>query len=308
MTSPHSQADAQHAARAQAGDMLRAAREAAGKSASELATQLKVSSDKILALEAGDWERLPDMAFARGLLRAASKALKADTESIMQVLPPLLHAKTIPTRPTAASSGRPMPAASGGAPHGTRKLWWLAVAGLVIAALLVFFLPHAEDLGKWLPRAMPAKPASAVIARSNASLVPTPATASSTATMPGGEASAIVSTSSTAAVPDSSAGLAQARRSAAASSNPVAATAGAALSIQAVAESWIEVTNGQGTVLFSGLVPAAGQQRVTLSQHDFPLRLVVGNAAQTQVTLDGRPVDLASKTNNNVARLTIPQP
>ncbi|MHB1689824.1 MAG: RodZ domain-containing protein [Thiomonas sp.] len=34
----------------------------------------------------------------------------------------------------------------------------------------------------------------------------------------------------------------------------------------------------------------------------------MGNAAQTQVSLDGKPVDLTSKTNNNVARLTIPKP
>lgn|GEM_PF-4811389 len=287
--------------------MLRAAREAAGKSASELATQLKVSSDKILALEAGDWERLPDAAFARGLLRAASKALKADTEAIMQVLP---HAKTIATRPTATSSGKPLPAAPAGGGHGARKLWWLAVAGLVIAALLVFFLPHAEDLAKWLPQAMPAKPASAVLAPASSSPVLPPAAASSMARMPSANPLATASASAAAApaAPDSSAGSRQFPQPAAASSSPVAAAAGPALSIQAAAESWIQVTSSQGTVLFSGLVAAAGQQSIAPSQQDFPLQLVVGNAAQTQVSLDGKPVDLTSKTNNNVARLTIPKP
>ncbi|SCC94627.1 conserved hypothetical protein [Thiomonas sp. X19] len=310
MTSSNSQADAQRAARAQAGGMLRAAREAAGKSASELATQLKVSSDKILALEAGDWERLPDTAFARGLLRAASKALKADTEAIMQVLPPLPHAKTIPTRPTATSSGKPVPAAPAGGGHGARKLWWLAVAGLVIAALLVFFLPHAEDLAKWLPQTMPAKPASAVLAQASSSPVLPSATPSIMAKMPSANPLAIASASAAAApaATDSGAGSRQFPQPAAASSSPVAAAAGPALSIQAAAESWVQVTSSQGTVLFSGLVAAAGQQSIALSQQDFPLQLVVGNAAQTQVSLDGKPVDLTPRTNNNVARLTIPKP
>ncbi len=306
MTTPLSQADAQRAARAQAGGMLRAARESAGKSASELATQLKVTSDKILALEAGDWEHLPDTAFARGLLRAASKALKADTDAIMQVLPPLPHTQTISTRSTATSSGRALPAASAGASHGARKLWWLAVVGIVMAALLVFFLPHAEDLAKWLPQATTAQPGSAVLAQANSSSVSTSAKTPSANSLPLAKASASAS-----AIPvstDSSAGSPSVPQPVAASSGPVATVTAMTLSIQAAAESWVQVTSSQGIVLFSGLVPAAGQQKITLSPHVFPLQLVVGNAAQTAVSLGGRPVDLATKANNNVSRLTIPKP
>jgi cytoskeleton protein RodZ len=37
-----------------------------------------------------------------------------------------------------------------------------------------------------------------------------------------------------------------------------------------------------------------------------PLRLIIGNAAATQLFFRGNPVDLAASTRDNVARLQLP--
>ena len=308
MTSSNAQIEALHAARAQAGAMLRTAREAAGKSASELATQLKVSTDKILAVEAGDWEHLPDLSFARGLLRAASKALKADTNAIMQLLPPA-HATPVYPDLTAAVPGRPLPAARVVSAQGSRNVWWLAVAGIVLAALLVFFLPHAEDWSKWLPDVSATKPATTAAVQA----VSSSGISTSLATVPASQAQAVAGAAAQA--PQLSASAAKSEPSVQAVAAPgmpaslaSAPVTAATLSIAAAGASWVRVTGAQGRTLFSAIIPAAGEQTLALSAQDLPLQLVVGNASQTQVSFGGQVVDLTPSTNNNVARLTLPRP
>lgn len=294
--------------------MLRTAREAVGKSASELATQLKVSPDKILALESGAWEQLPDLAFARGLLRAASKALKADTDAIMQVLPPAYGAPAYQDL-TSAIPGRPLPASRTASAIGSRQVWWIAVAGILVAALLVFFLPHAEDWSKWLPdrssdTAKP--PMAATVQTAPPSGMPT-----SLATASAGQPPVVAAVAAQAPQSSSSASnlAAKAQTSSQAivppgtpASSASAPAAQDTLRIQALGASWVRATSAQGRILFSGIVPAAGEQTFALSAQDLPLQLVVGNASQTQVSFGGKAVDLTPSTNNNVARLSLPKP
>ena len=93
-------------AQQRAGAALRAAREAAGRGSAELATQLKVARDKIDALEAGDWAPLHNASYARALLRAAAKALHADADAIVGLLPPMSGAlpAAVTMLPSAAAS------------------------------------------------------------------------------------------------------------------------------------------------------------------------------------------------------------
>ena len=297
---PESAADDPRAARAKAGAMLRAAREAAGKGASELATQLKVSSDKIQALETGEWERLPDPAFARALLRAAAKALKADAEAIMRVLPPIL---TSPAQASleAAPVRKPVPMGRQGPGSGGYRKWWWVVGAIVIAALLIFFLPNRDDLALWFSRSVSSEQASTARGKEPVA-APTPTLAESVAGSSGGQtqpASAMAMASAPAVA--TSAPAAQA-------SGPETAVSASVLKLLTTAESWIQVSSRQGKSLFSGTVVAGAGQEIRLSGQDFPVQLVVGNAAHTQVTLDGTPVALTTTPNNNVARLTLPKP
>ena len=67
-------------------------------------------------------------------------------------------------------------------------------------------------------------------------------------------------------------------------------------------ESWVEVRDGQGRIIFSRLNPAGTAEAVSGLP---PLRLVVGNASGVRLLYNDRPVDLAPHTQVDIARLTL---
>ncbi|MEO7149156.1 MAG: DUF4115 domain-containing protein, partial [Rhodanobacteraceae bacterium] len=85
----------------------------------------------------------------------------------------------------------------------------------------------------------------------------------------------------------------------------LAATAGAqdhVLEVRATGDSWIEVADGNGRKLDSGIV-RAGEQR---SYHSaVPLDITVGNADSVQVSRDGKPMSLKPWQHANVARFRV---
>jgi cytoskeleton protein RodZ len=67
-------------------------------------------------------------------------------------------------------------------------------------------------------------------------------------------------------------------------------------------ESWVEVKDGTGAVIFSRLNPAGGEQVVN---GEPPLDLVIGNARSVRLTFRNKPVDLAPHTRVDVARVRL---
>jgi cytoskeleton protein RodZ len=67
-------------------------------------------------------------------------------------------------------------------------------------------------------------------------------------------------------------------------------------------ESWIEVKDGEGTVLVSALHRAGATQSI---EGRPPFTLVVGNAAGVKLRYNDADVDLARHARNDVARLTL---
>lgn len=282
------------AARRRAGLALRAAREAAGRELPQLAAQLKVAPAKLQALEEGDWTRLPDATFARALLRGACKALRIDPQPLLDLLPPSLAAAAPNAATTAQAEAatravedipaRPLP--RGGAASGRHHGWWWLAVLILIAAAVVYFWP-AGGLSRLGSGENKTQPASHPVAP------PASATAPQAASRP---------VASAPSAPTSSAAAAASAPAKAASS----VAGGGTLSIQTSAQSWVQVTAQGGKVLFSQLVQPGPAQTVTLPAGSAPLSVVVGNAPQTTLTLNGQPVDLAPATRGNVARLTLP--
>jgi cytoskeleton protein RodZ len=67
--------------------------------------------------------------------------------------------------------------------------------------------------------------------------------------------------------------------------------------------SWIEVTQADGSIVYSGLNEAGTERRVVGQP---PLKLVVGNASTVTLESHGKPVELAPHIrSNDLARLTI---
>ena len=67
-------------------------------------------------------------------------------------------------------------------------------------------------------------------------------------------------------------------------------------------ESWVEIKDGTGAVIFSRLNPAGAEQVVTGAA---PLDVVIGNARSVRLTYRNKPVDLAPHTRVDVARVRL---
>lgn len=70
-----------------AGELLREARERLGLSVMDVASQIKFAPRQIEALEADDYEHLPEAAFVRGFVRSYAKVLHLDAQPLLAALP-----------------------------------------------------------------------------------------------------------------------------------------------------------------------------------------------------------------------------
>lgn len=70
-----------------AGSLLAAARQQKNWSVEQVAEQLKLSTKQIRALEANQFDALPQMVIVRGFIRAYAKLLKIDADTIVAFLP-----------------------------------------------------------------------------------------------------------------------------------------------------------------------------------------------------------------------------
>lgn len=106
-------------------------------------------------------------------------------------------------------------------------------------------------------------------------------------------------------VPAQTAGqtTAQAPATAAPTSPSAQAPAGAnLLRVRATGETWVEVVDGQGQTLLSRLLRNGEQVDLNGTA---PLKLRVGNVSGTELVFRGKPVDLAGRARDNVARLEL---
>lgn len=270
--------------------LLRAARESAGLHIAALAAALKVPVRKLEALEAGRYNELPDLTFARALASSACRHLKIDPAPILEqipqgVAPELGHSRHAINAPFKPASD-PAPA---------NPLSWLsrpallAAIVLLLGALVIVFLPRAQD-----PQAAdaggetvvtPVEPVAAeepgVAAETVESSAASPAGVALTVPVPE-------------AVPAASAPLSPAPR--------VPVAAGSLLTIAATGDSWIEVTNGAGSVVVQRMLKAG--DAVDFSSAP-PYTVVLGRAESAQVTVRGRPFDVNAIARNNVARFEV---
>src|SRR5437868_2908557 len=65
------------------GSSLGKARQAQGLSLEDIGARLKVTVRKLAAIEAGDLQALPDLTFAKGLMRAYARVLHADIDELL---------------------------------------------------------------------------------------------------------------------------------------------------------------------------------------------------------------------------------
>ncbi|MCI1192005.1 DUF4115 domain-containing protein [Calidifontimicrobium sp. SYSU G02091] len=279
-----------------AGALLRAARERQGLHIAVLATTIKVAPRKLEALEADRYDELPDPAFARALAQTVCRALKIDAAPVLALLPRpngAARLEQVASGLNAPFRDRPGRDDGGELMLVNRPIFW-APAIVLLAAAVVYLLPQnlfgptvreaAETVRVEPPPAVePVAPAAqpALPAEPAASEAPAPAPAEPVSAAPLPHAAPAPSP---------------------AAATPPAAAAPDTLLLRASEASWVEVRDRDGNVLLSRTLQAGEAVGVNGA---LPLRATIGNVTGTTVTFRGQAVDLAPRTRDNVARISL---
>lgn len=270
------------------GAILSAAREQHQWSVDDVSAQLRLSPRQVMALESNDFSALPEASITRGFMRNYARLLEIDAE-------PLLAAYRSHTAPESYAIS--IPSANILISTSNRRPWKMYVIASLAVLLLVgcwilyvdylpklrqqpfssIFSPAAEQTTS-TPAPLPAAPQQAVIAL--------PQDTNSMAPQESAPAAAAE------AVPETSEGTQVA------TAEPVTPTLKLAFS----ADSWVSVSDASNTELLNTIMTAGTEQTL---QGQPPFKIVIGNAAGSQLTYNGEPVDLEPHTRLNVARITL---
>ncbi|MBO9651775.1 MAG: helix-turn-helix domain-containing protein [Variovorax sp.] len=274
-----------------AGDMLREAREAHGLHIDVVAAALKVSTQKLAALEADDIEALPDPVFARALAASVCRALRIDPAPVLAKLPGAQRPALAEADRTMSKSLRSASPRSGGASALPSRPLVIVVILLLIGAAVLFWLPQSlfdrvsDSISHLMERG-----ASSEQTASSKSEGPTPGTVT-------GAVSPVVP----AEPPPPPA-------------EPVAVEPAPEVAVPATPsndlivfiardDTWISVTEPGGKQLLHRTVKAGETVGLTGT---LPLAVIVGRASGVQVQVRGKPFDLAPLARSGgVARFEV---
>ncbi len=136
------------------GARLTQLREAKNWSLDDVSARLKVSPQKLRALESGDLSLFPDRNFAAGIVRSYAKIMGADptpfTAALRHVNGPVEQNLSLP-----ASSGAGLPRGRvsvplGGSPR--RRSWLWGVAAVIVAVIALAMWHTGGDSAAWFAR------------------------------------------------------------------------------------------------------------------------------------------------------------
>lgn len=276
--------------------LLRQARESAGLHIAALAAALKVPVKKLEALEAGRYDELPDMVFARALASSACRHLKVDPAPVLEQIPagvkPVLG-------DTGMAINTPFKAAAGGAP--ANPAGWLSrpavlvALALMLGALVLVFLPDMArtpllSASDPLPQSEPANAAAGDVA----SLAPVLTSTADNAS-PAESPQTTLGLTPTAVVAD---GL----TSTAVVVAEDTSDASKLLIIRATGDSWVEVINGTGVVVIQRMLKQGDLVDFSAAP---PYSVVVGRVDNAEVLVRGSVFDTAPFARNGVARFQV---
>ncbi len=270
-----------------AGHMLRRMREAAGVDPAVLASAMKVSLQKIEALENDQLDQLPDLTFARGLAAAICRAFGVDPAPVLERMPVSSPGLRQPqggvNQPFRRSGDGPAPML---ASSFSRPLM-IAVIGLLLAAAALWLLPTLPiQLGSSEPAT--ATPGEEIV---ESTAVPEPV-----ATPPAPPPPVVVEPAEPPAPPAAAEPAASAEAAAAAPAAPDL------LSFAASGETWITVRDASGKTLINR---ALAKDEVVALNAEPPLAVTIGRKDAVSVKVRGEPFDLKAVGRSNVARFRV---
>lgn len=279
------------------GAALAAARQAQSLSVADAARQLKLSVSQIEALEAGDFEKLPGTIFVRGFIRNYARLLKLDADALLRSVDLVLPSP--PAREEAPPSRDiPFPAAK---PR--RGPWYALALVLLLGGLAAYEFFWNE------PESTVSKTVTPPVAAVQNIELPAPVE------VPGSDpakATEVPVVAPAASAPSAAAGTNTADKAVADAPSAAQAVAAEAsrrpqpgerpLRLVFKQESWVEIRDRSGKIVFSQLNPAGSEKRIYGTP---PMSVVIGNAHGVQLTYNDQPVDLALHIKVDVARFTL---
>ena len=264
--------------------LLAQARQAAGLPLDALSLALKVPVKRLESLEAGRYEELPDMTFARALAMSVCRYLQIDPQVVLERMP---SAQTARLGGPGAMDGDAMYSTGEGlalSPVSVlRRPPFLVAVALVLAAALLYSLPEASD-----PPPVDTAPVSsptsepAPVASTEAPAEPLPVTQASVEPV--------------AAQPEPAPAPVEPAAA------PVAPNRSVVLRVSAQDETWLQVIRPDGTVLMGRLLQAGDVVDMGSAP---PYTVVLGRASAAQVFVRGQAISLAPHTRGDVARYEV---
>ncbi len=321
------QTDAVAVTRSNPGVTLCKARESRGLSLSEVATQLNLSVSALSCLEVGAFDRLPGHTFARGYIRAYAKLLDLDPNRLVLEFDQIsgtdasgsaVHSIGHVDVRTKLSNGflRLVSFAILAVLLVMAALWWQEQTERRTLPADTLSLEHVEVEGadgttQIHPLDEPED--QAVELAGNALVLPLTPAMEAAPVAETAETAPVVAPEVVAPGSEPAAPVVQAPAvlptveptpTQDVAAQPGLATGEGLISISFSAPCWVQLTDGNGKVLVSALKRAGETVALTGKQ---PLELRLGFAKAAQVTFNGQPIDLASFTSGETARLKLGQ-
>lgn len=266
------------------GTRLREARERMGMSIADVAGQIKFAPRQIEALESGNLEHLPELAFVRGFVRSYAKILKLDAQ---ELLASLSSAQAVTGDLTPISVNVPYPDANFA--H-RQNLIWLGVA--LIAVLVVVFVMRSTTDSEDQEFASQVEtpvllPEEALVTAGadgvNQELVTQPEAVAAKTTVP--KVPPIAKPTKPAA--------SLAPKPEVATTQPDVVRQLGSVRVEFIEESWLEVKDADENILTSQIYPAGSEAKI---EGNLPLSVLVGHAPSVRLYYKDQQVDLASRT------------
>lgn len=276
------------------GAALRAAREAQGLTAQEIANRIKFSLRQIEALEQDDVEHLPQGTFLRGFIRSYARVVHLDPE-------PLLNAtRTIAEHhfeiADVQDGGEALPVAT----HSERKSRYLLIGALLVVIALVLFLydpfpagiPDLVQEQSAVPVISPTKVASDAVAE--AKNVDASKVAATPIELAAGDTPVA---ESALAKPDSE--TVPVRREI-----PLEQLRKRPIHIVFLDEAWVEIKDANQKVLISRVADAGMEKWIGGAGRE-PYQVTIGKAGAVRLYYKGNEVSLSRFKPDGVARLVL---
>jgi cytoskeleton protein RodZ len=280
---------------------LRQAREATGLHIAALAAALKVPVKKLEALEAGRYDELPDLTFARALASSACRHLKVDSVPILERIP---HAHASTLGAMSANGNPPFKPDRGpsmfAALDGLKNPAVLTASLVLLAALGLAFLPDWNqwpgkewlDGGtRWVQDLTRSEPVTELAAPAPVDIP-----------LPVERAVAPSTPPETSQLEASLAALKSATGLNTASSAPAAAPSDTVLRLRATNDSWVEVIDGAGKLQLQRVLKQGDVLDFSSSP---PYSVVLGRADAVDVQVRGQAFDVSPYARNSVARFQV---